>query len=99
MRQEEFMIRAVLTLSFMFCVAIVTGVRAQPYPTGPFSNELNYYLTRMEKTTTLKYSETVGLIDAVELEVVDEVSNNCWTNVSAVKSRVRAELERSNIAV
>lgn len=93
------MIRGVLTLSFMFCVAIVTGVSAQSYPTGPFSNELDYFKARMQNTTTLEPSDAIGLFDAVRLQIEDQISDGCWTNVAAVKSRIRAELERSNIAV
>lgn len=75
-------------------------VHSEPkYPTGPYSDEASYIAERSKNTVKVKNSIAVGLINAVELKIDDQVVDQCWTNVAAVKARISAELERSNIAV
>jgi hypothetical protein len=40
---------------------------------------------------------TLGLVRGVELSVVDQVSDRCWTNPSLVKQKIRLILEQSEI--
>lgn len=41
----------------------------------------------------------IGLIDHVYLVVHDDITGGCWSNINAVKNRVRAKLSQANISV
>lgn len=49
--------------------------------------------------TYFGFSEALGLVSGVTLTVTDDVTDGCWTNVTAVENRIRADLERSRIPV
>lgn len=70
-----------------------------PYATGPYADEEAYFSEVFAKTTGIEYKKTVGVIDAVALVVINQVKDRCWSNTEAVTARLRAELERSDIAV
>lgn len=84
--------RACLALVMMLCLG---GVALGQ----PFQTEFDYIEERLRHTVPVYPTETVGLIRAVELIIDDQVDGGCWTNLSAVRARLRAELERSNVAV
>jgi len=92
------MIRLFLTL-----ILLLTGVQLASsdakFPTGPYRDEAEYFSERYKKTAYINSEMAVGLINAVELRIDDQVSNQCWTNSTAVQARISAELERTNIAV
>jgi len=44
-------------------------------------------------------SKALGFIRFAELEVADQVTDNCWTNVSAIRAKTRLLLEQNGIAV
>ncbi|RVK93384.1 hypothetical protein [Sinorhizobium meliloti] len=72
---------------------------ADEAPTGPYTNEGAYLKERYDRTTSIEPQYAVGLIRAVELQVDDQVKDGCFTNVSAVSARIRAQLENAKIAV
>ena len=47
----------------------------------------------------LSINQSLGLIKTVKLVVKDNVTGNCWTNVSHVQQNTRWKLEQSSIAV
>lgn len=70
-----------------------------PFPTGPYVDENAYISDVFANTTRIEANKAVGLIQAVELRVSDQVGDKCWTASDAVTARLRAEFERSDIAV
>ncbi len=44
-------------------------------------------------------ADLLGLIEGVHLEMVDEVSDGCWTNIGDVQDQVRSAFEAANISV
>lgn len=72
---------------------------AQPLPTGPFASEADYFDARSSKTVPISFDSALGLVRAVELQISDQVDGGCWLNAGAVRAKIRAELERSGIAV
>ncbi len=72
---------------------------AQSASTGAYDSERAYLDTRFANTVFIARNAAVGLIRGIELNVSDQVGDGCWTDVDSVKARIRAELERSSVAV
>ncbi|MFC4353034.1 hypothetical protein ACFOW6_15905 [Fodinicurvata halophila] len=49
--------------------------------------------------TYISLEESLGLIQNVHLEVVDDVEGGCWTNVETVRQKARLAFEQSDIRV
>ena len=86
---------AVLSLA----VALHNQAAGQTIADDPIDGESAYLRQRAENTISIARLDALGLIQAVELQVIDHVQGGCWTNVADVKARLRAELERSQIPV
>lgn len=91
---------------WLWCLRVVSIVcflplsaLAQEMLLGPYADERSYIDLRFANSIDISISDVVGLIRGVELVLNDEVDDGCWTNVGDVKSRLRAELERSNVPV
>lgn len=49
-------------------------------------------------TEYLYGEEALGLVHNASIEVIDNVTGNCWTNSNAIKQKARLTLEQSGIA-
>jgi hypothetical protein len=91
--------RRYLTAIFMMYGLTSAALAQEATATGPYSSEEQYLEDRRTSTARIPYDAVIGLISAVELRTHDQVEDGCWTNVSAVSARVRAELERAEVPV
>ena len=57
------------------------------------------YLLLTYPTPAASNETALGLVHHISLDVNDEVTGNCWTNVKYVKDKARLELQRSNISI
>jgi hypothetical protein len=90
--------RILLALHLVLAAIGISGAQ-EAVPTGPYASEEQYLRQRWDNTIRLSSSEALGLIRATHLIVTDQVSDGCWTNVSAVEAKMRAALERATVAV
>lgn len=89
-----------LALSTVAILSVISASAvAEENATGPYKSEMDYLESRWDRTKSISSQDALGIVRAVELLISDQVDGGCWTNVSAVQARVRAELERSGIAV
>lgn len=72
-------------LYFLFFIGLL-------YPASLFA-------TTHGTTVYISSEKSVGLVESVNLIVIDEVGGGCWTNVKAVKNRLRYRLQAENISV
>ena len=54
---------------------------------------------RADADRSLSQSEALGLISIVNIDVSDDVSDGCWTNVSTVEAKMRLLFEQNDIEV
>lgn len=59
----------------------------------------NLFAFSKDSPTYISRDKSVGLIQSVYLTIDDEVVDGCWTNVEAVRNRLRYRLEAENITV
>ena len=59
----------------------------------------NVFADLNNSATYISRDKSVGLIDSVYLTIDDEVVDGCWTNVEAVRNRLRYRLEAENLTV
>ncbi|WP_417463298.1 hypothetical protein [Kordiimonas sp.] len=87
-----------LFVSTMFSTTPTFG-QSPNFETGPYLDEQAYLEELSANSVDVPPESAIGLTRSIELHISDQVEGNCWTNMSSVQARMRAELERSGIAV
>jgi hypothetical protein len=52
-----------------------------------------------DQPVVLSWDDKLGFVRNVHINLVDNVSDNCWTNATAIRSRMRLLFEQNEIAV